>query len=80
LKETAYGHRLHRELKPSLQSEGSIYLVLVDVQNSIQYQYYDHYKVNAETTSALRNYESQAKLVSIIQHYHHSFPYKFTLH
>jgi len=44
LKEAAYEHRLHTESKPSLQSEGSTYSVLVDVQNNIQYQYYDHYK------------------------------------
>jgi len=80
LKEAAYQRRLRRESKPSLQSEGSIYSVLVDVQNKIQYQYYDHYKVNTVTTSALRNYESQSKLVPIIQHYYHSFSFNFTLY
>jgi len=80
LKEAAYERRYHRESKPSLQSEGSTQSVLVDVQNSMQYQYYDHYKVNTVMTSALRNCASQAKLVPIIQHYYHSFPFKFTLY
>jgi len=80
LKEAAYQRRLRRKSKPSFQSKGSTQSVLVDVQNSTQYQYYDHYKVNTVTKSALRNYESQTKLVPIIQHYNHSFPFKFTLY